>query len=64
MAINATSQPCRCCGIGPGRPHIDGCPLDKLLEAVTPRAGRASASPSTGARQVASLAPTVSSMPR
>jgi hypothetical protein len=39
MAINATSSPCLRCGIGPGRPHIDGCPLDTLLEAVTPRAG-------------------------
>ncbi|CAO3403497.1 hypothetical protein [Azospirillum palustre] len=39
MAINATSSPCLRCGIGPGRRHIDGCPLDTLLEAVTPRAG-------------------------
>ncbi|WP_395452861.1 hypothetical protein ACHMW5_02380 [Azospirillum melinis] len=39
MAINATSSPCLRCGIGPGRAHIDGCPLDTLLEAVTPRTG-------------------------
>ena len=64
MAINATSQPCRCCGIGPGRPHIDGCPLDTLLEAVTPRAGGPSPSNSIGAPQAASPAPAAQPMPR
>ncbi len=65
MAINATSSPCLRCGIGPGRPHIDGCPLDTLLEAVTPRAGAPSQTHPTGAApQAESPAPALSPLPR
>lgn len=64
MAINATSQPCRRCGIGPGRPHIDGCPLDTLLEAVTPRAGAPSQPHPNGAARADGPASSVSPMPR
>lgn len=64
MAINATPSPCLRCGIGPGRPHIDGCPLDTLLEAVTPRAGAPSTSHSTGGAQATSPAPAASILSR
>lgn len=64
MAINATSSPCLRCGIGPGRAHIDGCPLDTLLEAVTPRAGGPLPSHPTGAPQGDDPAPAASTVPR
>lgn len=64
MAINATPHPCLRCGIGPGRRHIDGCPLDTLLEAVTPRTGETSPSHPIDGAQADSPAPAVSPMPR
>lgn len=64
MAINATSSPCLRCGIGPGRPHIDGCPLDALLEAVTPRADGPSPLLLPATPKAAGTAPTIQPMPR